>query len=103
MSVTYTQDPDATLDYKFDWASLTNSHGGSNWLAANETIVSACLLADSGITLSGSSIDDASTTVSFWISGGTVGLTYNVVCRISTSNSPARKDDRTMSIRIRGQ
>ena len=33
------KDPDAKLDYPFDWRAKTNGHGDSDWLAPNETIV----------------------------------------------------------------
>ena len=37
---TFVKDPDAVLDYKFDWAALTNGSGSSDWLQAGETLSS---------------------------------------------------------------
>ena len=45
------KDPDAKLDYPFDWRAKTNGHGESDWLAPNETIVSYEITVDEGITL----------------------------------------------------
>jgi hypothetical protein len=47
---TFTKDPDAVLDYKFDWAAETNGSGPSDWLASNETISSYVVTAAAGLT-----------------------------------------------------
>lgn len=86
----FTKDPDAVLDYKFDW---------SDWLATNETISSQTTTASTGLTVDSSSITDANKSVTVWLSSGTVGNTYTVRSRITTSAS--RTDDRTMQIVIR--
>ena len=36
-----------------------------------------------------------------WISGGTAGETYEVSCEITTNNSPARTDERTIKIKVK--
>ena len=96
---TFTQDPDALLDYVYDWKALTNGSGASDWLATGETISSIVITSPSGITDDAGTITGTGTTVTVWISGGTAGTDYDVVCSIVTSD--AREDDRTIVIQIR--
>jgi len=96
---TFIKDPDAVLDYKFDWAAFTNSTGTSDWLASGETIASHTIDADTGITVDSSSATDTNTSVTVWLSAGTAGTTYNVRCEIVTSDS--RTDERTIKIAVR--
>lgn len=100
MASFYLKDPDAILDYKFDWAALTNGSGSSDWLDTDngETIDSHTIIADTGITVDSSSVTDSNTSVKVWLSDGTVSNYYGVTCRIVTSAS--RTDDRTMKIKI---
>jgi len=86
----YTKDPDAVLDYKFDWSS---------WLASGETISTRTVTPETGITVDSSSITDTSTSVTVWLSGGTVGNVYDVACLITTTAS--RTDERTIKIQCR--
>jgi len=85
MPDTFLKDPDATLDYKFDW---------SDWLETGEEISTFSLIVPTGLTEVSSSNDNDSVTV--WLSGGTAGLTYGVTCRITTDSFPTRIEDRTM-------
>lgn len=101
MSGTYIKDPDAVLDYKFDWKALTNGSGTSDWLAAGETISTRTVTADNGITVDSSSITDTNTTVTVWLSGGTHGQDYTVACKIVTSAS--RTDERSITIQCRNR
>ena len=94
----FLKDPDAVLDYKFDWRASTNGTGDSDWLAAGETISSHTIDADTGITVDSSSQTDTNTSVTVWLSGGTAGTTYAVRCEIVTSGS--RTDERTMRILV---
>ena len=94
----YIKDPDAVLDYKFDWAASTNGSGSSDWLASGETISSHTITADSGITVDSSSVTDTNTSVTVWLSGGTVNNDYEITCRVVTSDS--RTDDRTITIKV---
>lgn len=82
------KDPNAVLDYKFNW---------SDWLASGETISTITITAESGITVDSSTITDTGTTVTVWLSSGTAGNIYDVACLITTSDS--RTDERTMKIR----
>lgn len=97
-----TKDPNAVLDYKTDWAPLTNARTGaaSDWLASGETITGKTVTADSGITVDSSSITDTGTSVTVWISGGTAGSEYDIGVRVTTSATPARVDERTFRIKV---
>lgn len=90
------KDPDAVLDYVFDWAALTNGTGTSDWLESGETISSYVVTVGSGLTLDSDS--QSSGQVTAWVSGGTAGETYTVACRISTS--AGRTDERTVKVRV---
>lgn len=83
----WSKDPQAVLDWAFEW---------SNWLAASETISSATVTVDAGLTKDTQS--NTSTKVTVWLSGGTLGTTYKVVCRITTNQG--RTDERTIGIRL---
>ena len=95
---TYIKDPDAVLDYKFDWKALTNLTGNTDWLDSAETISSITITAATGITVDSSSITDTSTSATIWLSGGTDGQTYTLACKIVTS--AGRTDERTISIQV---
>jgi hypothetical protein len=98
------KDPDAVLDYKFDWRALTNQADGavSDWLEAGETITTGFSIeATNGITVDSSSRSNSNTSITVWLSGGTVGQTYAVRCRIVTTNG--RTDDRTLYIKVKEQ
>jgi hypothetical protein len=81
------KDPDAILDWVWDW---------NEWLYDGETIVSSQFIATVGLT-----IDDTSNTTktaTVWLSGGTAGQVYQVTNRITTS--VGRTDDRSITIRV---
>lgn len=84
----YTRDPDSVLDYQWDWSA---------WLGVGESINSHTIIVPTGITKDSSTND--STTVTAWISGGTTGVAYDVVCRIVTSSG--RTEDRTIRLLTR--
>ena len=98
MPSTFLKDPDAVLDFKFDWAASTNGSGDSDWLASGETISTKTVTADSGITIDSSSITDTNTSVTVWLSGGTAETIYKVSCKIATSGS--RTDERSILVRV---
>ena len=86
---TIVKDPDAILDYPFKW---------TNWLALiSDTINSYTIISDPGINI----VEDSNTTthVIVWLSGGTVGTTYKVTCRIVTAGG--RTDDRSIYVKIK--
>jgi len=79
---TYIKDPDAVLDYKFDWKAKTNLSGNTDWLESSETISSFTITAASGLTIDSSALSDTNTSVTAWLSGGTDGTTYELACKI---------------------
>lgn len=84
------KDSDATLDYIFNW---------TDWLAlAGDNIASYAVTVD-GVTLASDSRTGAYVTA--WVSGGTVGETASVTCRVTTNASPARVEQRTVYLKIR--
>ena len=87
MSQVFNKDPDAVLDYAFDWSS---------WLATGETISTRTITVDTGLTQP-STDTESSGIVTVWLSGGTANNTYDVACKIATSAS--RTDERTITIK----
>lgn len=83
----WTKDPDATLDWIFDWSS---------WLQAGETISSSEFIVSAGLTVGVTSNTTISATV--WLSGGSTGQVYQVTNRITTNQG--RTDDRSIRIRV---
>jgi len=94
----FIKDPSAVLDYKYDWAALTNGTGSSDWLAAGETIATRTVTVETGITKDSDAITDANTSVTVWLSGGTAGTEYTVACLIVTS--AGRTDERSILIQV---
>lgn len=87
------KDPDATLNYTWDY---------TRWLvrAGAPTILTAVITPESGITLVGSATIVAGL-VTQTIAGGTAGESYKAVCRITTSNGLT--DDRTIVLDVRAR
>lgn len=78
------KDPDAVLDYPFDW---------SEWLAdVNDTLVSAEVTAQ-GVTAEPIGLPVGGV-VGVMVSGGVAGDAASVTCRITTAGG--RTDDRTL-------
>lgn len=78
------KDPDAVLDYQFDWTA---------WLDG-DTISSSSWVVPAGLTNDADVNTTATATV--WLSGGTAGSAYDVVNRIVTAGG--RTEDRTLRI-----
>lgn len=87
MTTTFQKDPGATLDYSVDW---------SEFLETGETITASTWTVPSGLTTVTTSNTDTKATV--WLSGGTLGQSYELVNRITTDNVPNRIDERTIVI-----
>ena len=83
----WTKDPDAKLDWIFDWSS---------WLAPSETIATSTFIVSAGLTVESDTKTAISTTV--WLSGGQTGQVYQVTNRITTNQN--RIDDRSIRIRV---
>lgn len=83
----YVKDPDATLDYTFDWTEK---------LAEDEEITEPQISVPEGMTLLYK--EYTAKTVTAWLSGGVATSKPRVVCRITTS--AGRVDDRSIWIKI---
>jgi hypothetical protein len=83
----FPKDPDAILDFEFDWA---------DWLQSGETIASYTITVESGIV--NESDAESSGMVTVWLSGGTDGMNYIIACEIVSSDS--RTDERSMRILV---
>ena len=83
----YTKDPQATLNYGWDWSA---------WLGT-DTIASAVVTTPVGLTAAGQV--NTATKVTVVLSGGTVGQSYTVACRITTVAGYI--DERSLLIRVR--
>ena len=87
-------DPDARLPYRWDWA--VPDAAGETWLDGDTITAATVTSSDPSVTVEPPSHDD--TTVTAWVSGGTVGATVGLTCHITTAGG--RQDDRTMTISI---
>jgi hypothetical protein len=85
-----TKDPDAKLDYGFDW---------TDWLTSGEVISTSDWIIASGLT----EISDShsNTVTSVWVSGGTINTDYVITNHITTSMG--REDDRSHTIKVRNR
>lgn len=99
----FVKDSNEVLDYKFDFRANTNQSDTnlSDYLAAGETISSYTITEDTGITVDSDNLSDSDTSVTVWLSGGTTGIDYNVVCQIVTSSTPTRTVERTIVVQVR--
>ena len=106
-AATYIKDPNAVLDYPYDWAAAEDQFGNpiKPWLEPGDIIV------DATVTVS-TFVDDprplyaetdppnfTDTTTTVVLSGGTVGKSYLVTIHVRTFDG--REDDRTILIRVR--
>lgn len=83
-AATFQKDPLAILDYTLDWASFLNG----------DTIATVTWTVPAGVASVGQTF--SSTTATIWLSGGTAGTSYAVVCLITTVGG--RTDERTIQI-----
>ena len=90
----FQKDPNAVLDYCFDWTTGTDTE--DPWLATGETITTHTITVPDAITKDSDS--ESAGIVTVWLSGGTAGETYDILCRIVTSLG--RTDDRTITIEV---
>lgn len=89
MLTLFTKDPAATLDYSVDW---------TDFLEDAETIATSVWTAPEGLTV----LETTKTTkkATIWLSGGTLGEKYEVVNRMTSSNTTPRIDERTIIVHI---
>lgn len=85
---TYKKDPDAVLDYSFDWSEYLTPLG--------DTISSVTWVTSSGLTKVSQS--NTPTTATAFVSGGVEGSTETLTCRIVTAGG--RTDDRSINLKI---
>ena len=85
---TFKKDPDAVLDYGFDWSTWLAIHG--------DTITASTWTVPAGISEGANQRDG--TSVKIWLSGGTVGESYVISCEIVTSDD--RTDERSLTIMV---
>ena len=81
-------DPNAVLDYTFDWAT--------SYLGA-DTIIASQFSVDSGIMVESDTFDATSATI--WLSGGTPDKRYAVVNHVTTAGG--REDDWTIYLLVK--
>ena len=89
MTATFIKDPSARKDYAIDW---------TEWLDG-DTIDTVEWTVPDGITEYATS--NTTTVATIWLTGGTAGKEYAVVCQITTDGG--RIDQRTITIRVKEQ
>lgn len=81
------KDPDAVLDYGFDW---------TKWLGS-DTISESTWTASAGITKVTPEILPGGKITRVWVNGGTAGTDYTLTNRVVTAGG--RTEERTMTLR----
>jgi hypothetical protein len=95
MNISIPKDPDAVLDYAFDW---------SNWLVVGDELDDAEWTVDGDdealvvLSSGGRAPSETATVAKCWLSGGTAGVDYRLTCRVTTT--AGRIDDRTITIAV---
>lgn len=84
----FVKDPDATLDYKFDWTAWL----GEDSITDHEVTCTGCTLVTSTVT-------DDNKQVIAWVSGGEPAANGRITCQITTV--AGRIDERTIGLRIK--
>ena len=88
MASLFIKDPNAVLDYKWDW---------TQWLSSGDTITSGVVsITDGDVAINSQS--NTTTTVTAWISGGTASTEAHLNARVVTAQG--RTDDRTIVLKI---
>lgn len=91
MSRSFTKDPQDLLDYTFDF---------SEWLGTDgDTIDTQAVTVADGLTQN--NVVNTTSTVTVWLSGGTLGRSYAVECEIVTSGGRRKNVEITVFIRNR--
>jgi len=91
------KDPDEVLDYQINWAGTPEVPGPL--FASADIIATSTWIVPVGITKDSDSDTDTTTTI--WLSGGTLGATYEFLNRITTTGG--RTMDQSVRLRIRGK
>ena len=85
-----TKDPDAILDYTFDWSA---------WLGTDAITQSIWLISGGDNSLAQSTASNTETGATIWLSGGSANRDYTLTNRITTVGG--RTDDRSATIQVR--
>lgn len=103
----YVQDPQAQLDYVWNWHDPAEGET-VGWLAVGETISSFSILppVPTGLVVGNASVGGPAPAqsvgkVTAWLSAGTAGVAYEIACHIVTS--AGRIDERTIVLHIADQ
>ena len=96
------KDPDAVLDYVFDWKAKTNGTGDSDWLQSSEIIADFTVTPTDGVTVDLSELINGNTAVRVWLSGGTPRSVQKVACKVTTNNGIPRTDEKVGHLDIGG-
>lgn len=92
MPFSATKDPSARLDYTWDWRP---------WLAAiDDTVSTVTVFIPEELTAVGATVNDDGL-VTQRVEGGDVGVTYKMVCRITTTGGLI--DEKTINLTILNQ
>jgi hypothetical protein len=89
------KDPNADLPYVFQW---------EDWLGEGITIDEvefAVTGPDTELETHDPEVIDSSRNAQVWLRGGTADSDYELRCRVTTNETPARIDDRSITIRVR--
>jgi hypothetical protein len=89
-----TKDPNAILPFSIDWAEWISDIAGESVASASWSVDSP---PDAALVIGATSVSGAVATAV--VSGGTLGRSYNLRCRITTAPS-SYIDDRTISVRV---
>ena len=83
----FTKDTHAVMDFQINWVT---------WLVT-DTIATSTWIVPDGLTKVSDS--NTTTTTTIWLSGGTIGVLYELTNRITTA--AGRTDDRTIRITVK--
>ena len=100
------KDPQAVVDFVFDWYDLDPDHYpdgiAAPYLESGETITGSAVtwtVAGDDDELIIDSHEETDTQTKVWLSGGTAGCRYLVTCHIETGNG--RTDERSFYVVVR--
>ena len=85
----FIKSPTANLDFAVDW---------SDWLADGETIASSTWTSPDGLVIETTAYSNTQSVI--WVSGGVINTVHRVINTITTSNTPTRTDQRTVTIKV---
>lgn len=98
------------LDFKFDFAPITNAPtdecswglNGCDWLEPGEKIMNWSLddPAPDTINIHDAALQDEATSILFFAAGGEPGVDYTVRCHITTTSMPARSVSAAIILRV---